>query len=482
MRLTWKLTFAMAGSVLVVLGLNAVVRVRRQVAHFERDVRNDHRVLGRTISGAAALIYRTVGEQSALDLVEDANEREGHVLIRWVWLESAAVVAGGVRAEQSSMRARESGEDIDSIYTYVPVDVPGPGRAAIELRESLALERAYVHTTIRDAATTTGILVIVCSSLALGLGFAFVGRPVSRLVEQAHRIGLGDLSVRLGARWRDEIGELALEMDAMCDRLAGARDRIASETEARIQALEQLRHADRLMTVGKLAAGVAHELGTPLNVIGGHAQLILDAYPLPSAAHEGASVIAAQADRMTAIMRQLLDFARHGSHRKASADLRSVVCETVDLLSSLARKRGVVLTLSEPSEPVACEVDRGQIQQALANLVVNGIHAMPRGGNLRVTLEHVRRRPPDDVGRVEAIYACIAVEDEGTGMSAAVLSRIFEPFFTTKNVGEGTGLGLSVTYGIVGEHGGWIDVESEEGRGSLFAVYLPAETARIAAS
>jgi signal transduction histidine kinase len=124
--------------------------------------------------------------------------------------------------------------------------------------------------------------------------------------------------------------------------------------------------------------------------------------------------------------------------------------------------------------PLVADLDVGQIQQVLTNLMVNGIQAMPHGGELRVVLRRVRATPPVAHGGASGEWLCVEVRDQGTGIAPENLSRLFEPFFTTKDVGEGTGLGLAVAYGIVRDHDGWIDVSSELGHGSRFSVYLPA--------
>jgi signal transduction histidine kinase len=288
------------------------------------------------------------------------------------------------------------------------------------------------------------------------------------LTEQARRIGTGDLSRRITVTQRDEVGTLARELNATCDRLVAANERVRSETEARIATLDQLRHADRLKTVGQLASAVAHELGTPLNVVGGRAKLIAKGGLGTREIDENARIIAAQADRMATIIRQLLDFARRRNLNRTVGDLRDLVTRTADMLTVFARGRKVVLELDVPSEPVLFATDPGQFQQALTNVLVNGIQAMPQGGTLRV---HVERRGP------EAEPFAIVVEDEGTGIAPDHLPRLFEPFFTTKGVGEGTGLGLAVAYGIIREHGGHIDVTSTLGQGSRFEIVLPAVAA-----
>jgi signal transduction histidine kinase len=260
----------------------------------------------------------------------------------------------------------------------------------------------------------------------------------------------------------------------MCDRLAEANERAARETTARMAALEQLRHADRLATVGKLAAGIAHELGAPLQVISGRARMLCEGEVSAAEVAQNARIVIEQSDRITRIVRQLLDFARRRSAEKSRTDLCGVARRTLSLLEPLADKRGVSLSLAAGEGPVEADADAGQIQQALINLVVNGIQSMKSGGRVWVTVLRERVVPPSDVGGPEALHACIEVKDEGEGMPPEVIAQLFEPFFTTKDVGEGTGLGLPVAYGIVREHEGFITVESEVGKGSRFRVYLPA--------
>jgi len=177
---------------------------------------------------------------------------------------------------------------------------------------------------------------------------------------------------------------------------------------------------------------------------------------------------------MTSIIRKLLDFSRRKGPQLATADALQIVSGTVEMLAPLAEKSGVVLLASSEGGVPALKADRGQIEQALANLVVNAIQATPRGRTVKVAVELCSAAPPHDV-EVEfgpGEFVCLSVEDTGSGIAPQHLPHVFEPFFTTKDVGEGTGLGLAVAYGIVREHGGWIDVESELARGTRFSIYL----------
>jgi signal transduction histidine kinase len=288
------------------------------------------------------------------------------------------------------------------------------------------------------------------------------------------RIGSGDLSGPLPARQKDELGEIAAEVNAMCERLAEAQVRLQKETEERIAAEQQLRHADRLMTVGKLASGMAHELGTPLNVVSGRAQMIATGESTEADAKEDARIIVEQTRRMTKLMRELLDFARPRPAQRAWVDLRPLAQQTLTLLSALARAHDADLVVLD-GDSARASVDPGQMQQVLTNLVVNAIHALRGRGTVSIGFRREHERAPLEHGGQVGERLVVEVCDTGQGMDAKLIPRIFEPFFTTKDVGQGTGLGLSVTHGIVREHGGFITVHSELGKGTTFAVHLPVE-------
>ena len=175
---------------------------------------------------------------------------------------------------------------------------------------------------------------------------------------------------------------------------------------------------------------------------------------------------------MAAMIRQLLDFARRKVADKAPADLADLARKVCQLLAPIADKRRVTLAVDAAGAGGSeVRVDAEQIQQALTNLVVNGIQSMPRGGPLSIQIRRERARL--SAGGAEHDCVRVDVEDRGEGMSAATMERVFEPFFTTKSPGEGTGLGLAVAQEIARGHGGWIEVHSEMGSGSRFTMYVP---------
>jgi signal transduction histidine kinase len=283
------------------------------------------------------------------------------------------------------------------------------------------------------------------------------------------------LSADLVLHGHDELSDLALAMNRMCEQLSAAQADIRRETEARIATLEQLRHAERLATIGRLSAGIAHELGTPLNVVTGRAKLIAAEDLEREAIIENSRIIREQVDRMTRIMRQLLDFARRRTARRSPSDIRTTIHQVLEMLNATARKNGVTLELVESGDIPMIAIDYAQIQQVFTNLILNGIQAMPNGGRLELGVRVERARTPARESSEENKYIAIYVRDEGVGISEENKKRLFEPFFTTKEVGKGTGLGLSIAHGIVDDHGGWIEVESKPGTGACFTVYLPME-------
>jgi signal transduction histidine kinase len=209
-----------------------------------------------------------------------------------------------------------------------------------------------------------------------------------------------------------------------------------------------------------------------LSVISGRASLIASGRMAEREAKQSATIIVEQVERIATIIRHLLDFSRRGGAHKDAMDLQMVCRETIELVAALGRKSGIEIELR--GSPVTASCNRSELQQVLSNLITNAIHAMPEGGLITVTTGLETTRSPDEKATPSRGFAVVAVRDAGTGIPLDVLPQIFDPFFTTKEVGSGTGLGLSVSYGIVRDHGGWISVDTRVGEGTTLTVYLPA--------
>ena len=227
---------------------------------------------------------------------------------------------------------------------------------------------------------------------------------------------------------------------------------------------EQLRHADRLATIGKLAAGVAHEINEPLGAILGFAQLSMKSEGIPTEVRRDLGQIVTASLHAREIVKKLMLFSRQTPPRKSSVDLNRIVEESLSLLATRCAEGGIEVIRDLAVDLLPVWADPVQIQQIVVNLLVNAMQALRVEGRITVAT------------REDGVGVWLIVEDTGCGMPADVKDRIFDPFYTTKDVGEGTGLGLSLVHGIVTAHGGLINVESSVGRGSRFEIRLPRHT------
>jgi two-component system, cell cycle sensor histidine kinase and response regulator CckA len=267
-------------------------------------------------------------------------------------------------------------------------------------------------------------------------------------------------------------GELVLDPSGRPERFLGCD---VDVTERRLLE-EKLRHSQRMDAIGQLAGGVAHDFNNLLTVIQGNAAMLQDdEEPLSLQQNEQLTELLRAADRAAVLTRQLLTFSRRQRIETRPLDLNGVVR---DLFSMLQRLLGedVRLQLELEHQALAIVADPSLLEQVLVNLAVNARDAMPEGGHLRVETRRVEIQSGDGSdapGDKSGQHAQLSVIDSGVGIAPEHLPHVFEPFFTTKEVGKGTGLGLATVFGIVHEHGGWLRVQSEPGRGTRFDLFLP---------
>jgi signal transduction histidine kinase len=315
-----------------------------------------------------------------------------------------------------------------------------------------------------------GVLV-VAMSLTTRRG---ITRPIGKLIAGIDDVAKGDLSHVLLAEREDEVGALAARFNDMTKSLRDARDETRRGVEERLLLEQRLRATAELATIGQLAAEIAHEVGTPLNVVTGRARAMSKKSDDPEAVEKNASIIAEQAGRITRIIQRLLDVARRkvGDAERGEVDLNALVDGTLELLEYQLGSARI-----DPRQRLDARLprlpgDRDQLQQVLLNLYMNAIQAMPEGGVLEVRTREVRRRRPGLEMEPEQRYAVLEVADSGAGVPAEERGKIFEPFYTSKE--GGTGLGLAVAHGIVKDHDGWMEIgDNQAGRGAVFRVFLP---------
>ena len=224
---------------------------------------------------------------------------------------------------------------------------------------------------------------------------------------------------------------------------------------------EQLRHADRLATIGQLSAGVAHELNEPIGSILGFSQLIQKNPELPEQIAQDTEKIMKAALHAREVIKKLMLFARQMPPQKTSVNLNRIVDEGLYFLESRCAKEGIEVKRELHDELPQIYADSAQMTQVLVNIVVNAIQAMPDGGKLEIQTKASKK------------YVSWIIKDTGLGMEEKIKRQAFLPFFTTKDIGEGTGLGLAVVHGIVSSHGGTLKLESERGKGTTFEIRFP---------
>lgn len=473
MRLTVKLVVWFLVCVVLAVGINGFYGARGELERYEADLAARHVVMGLVLRAAFGEVMDTDGEARAVSMLDYTDKRFRLVNIRWVHLEE------GAPDERRPLTALENlapihhdqpvhEKDAGKLRSYIPMHLAGRPVSALEFSETLEGEQAVVRHAVLRELRSVGAVAFAIGIAAAVLGVLLVARPMRRLVEHARRIGRADLSPMTVSNGKDEIAELGREMNAMCAQLAEAQD-------AKLEALEELRHAERLSTVGKLASGLAHELGTPLNVITLRAKAIARGRATGERAQTAATSVVEQATKVTNLVRQLLNFARRRAPQRDVVEVGDVVRRTAALVEPVAAKAKVRIDI-HADEALKVTGDAAQLEQVVTNLLVNAIQAMPDGGTVTVTTSAEVVTPPADRGAAAGRHVRISVRDAGPGISDDVCVHLFEPFFTTKDVGEGTGLGLAVCYGIIRDHDGWIDVEPGLGQGAEFSIYLRQES------
>jgi len=321
------------------------------------------------------------------------------------------------------------------------------------------------------------LIVVVTTLMVAALASRFVSRPITKLLSGIDDVAKGDLSHVILSERDDEIGQIATRFNEMTSSRGGSRAGRQRQKDERLALGQGLGQTEKLATIGQLAAEIAHEVGTPLNVIAGRAKSIKKKSREPEVVEKNAEIVAEQTARITRIIQRLLDFTRRkvGATGKAEVNVNELSLTTMELLSGQfsAAKVKTRLERAEGLPRVSGDLDR--LQQVLINLLLNAVQAMPDGGSLTVETSSVKRtRPGLEEGGAEQKFVTLSVRDSGVGVPEDIRDKIFDPFYTTKEGSGGTGLGLAVCSGIVKEHDGWIEIDSTPGNGTVFRVYLPA--------
>jgi signal transduction histidine kinase len=320
----------------------------------------------------------------------------------------------------------------------------------------LETRRRVMEATRLFVFSTVAIILFLSVAISLVM-LRFVRKPLNLIVENMARVERGDFSVRMKPEGRDEVGRLITSFDSMVDKLDTAKK------ELEHYHFQQMERADRLASVGEMAAGIAHEIKNPLTGIAAAITIIKDDFDPADPRTEIVNEVLEQIKRLDKTVNDLLFFGKPTHPELAHTNLNSVVQKTLMFAAQHRSGKNIEkkLELEENLPPVY--VDPKQIQQVLLNLILNALQAMQNGGVLTVRTELAEADGKQ--------WARVAIADTGPGIPAQLLPKIFTPFFTTK--AQGTGLGLAICHKLVTQHGGRLDVASEDGKGTIFTVDLP---------
>ena len=348
---------------------------------------------------------------------------------------------------------------------------------SLEVSRSLShLGEAWRDDLLRTMPLLAVVVVVVIVAVML-FARALVTRPIDKLLHGIDDVARGDLSRVLLSEREDEIGALASRFNDMTYSLRESRAETERQNAAKMKLEERLFQTEKMATIGQLAAEIAHEVGTPLNVIVGRSRAMAKKAQDPEAVTKNAEIVAEQASRITRIIQRLLDTARRkvGAAENGLVNLNQVTLSTMEFLEGRFSAGKVSRTLARAEGLPPVKGDPDQLQQVVFNLLINAIDAMPGGGQIRVETSLVTRRRPGLEVAPEQPVVVVEISDTGPGIDEAARDKIFEPFYTTKEGRGGTGLGLSVSHGIIKEHDGWIEVDAgPAGVGSSFRICLPA--------
>jgi two-component system NtrC family sensor kinase len=336
------------------------------------------------------------------------------------------------------------------------------------------LEKPYIDLRNRVMATFAGMAALCVVILLVSLFFitsTFI-RPLQVMVEATGTIARGDLSHQVEVTYQDEVGQLAKAFNQMTTELNKANakllqwgktleKRVDERTQELVTMQNSLIQSAKLASLGKMAAGVAHEINNPLTSILINAHLLMEKTDRDSDTYENLDMIAEETTRCSQIVKGLLEFSRQSPPQKNLVDINDILIHIVNILKNQAVFQNITIQKNLKPDLPAVEVDADKMKQVFWNLMINAAEAMPEGGILRVASRISGSKP-----RLEICFT-----DTGTGIPEKHLPKLFDPFFTTKK--GGTGLGLAVIYGIAKQHGGTIEVKSQPGQGSAFTVSLP---------
>jgi signal transduction histidine kinase len=475
MKLATRMTLFIGACGVLLFGGSGVLQLQGEARDLRRVAQNETTLLCRSLQTEFAYALRDRQVEDISDTLEELTQLSPRISI-FVYNSAGRIVEVSQGATPSAetlriqQRVRASTAPVVEFYMQ---NSPPILRIGMRLREEaggnpsvIILEKRLLEmqrdldATRRTVWITTVSFVLAIASLAWILARRYVGTPLAQMVANMKKVRAGDLHIAQAAKSSDEVGTALAEFELLVRDLVEARLRADQEAEARLRMEQGLQHADKLVTLGQLSAVMAHEIGSPLQILEGRARALRKHADDADATRRTADMLVEQAERITKIVGQMLSITRRRAPVRALINVEQSIKTVVELLELEARRKSVRLMV-EQSGPTEVFADADQLQQVALNLIRNALDAAPRNTVIVVSLSGDERT------------FVLSVKDQGPGLRESIRAHVFEPFFTTKADTGGSGLGLSVVKSIVQEHGGQVEFVSHAEQGCLVRVTLP---------
>lgn len=489
MRLATKLGLGVVAASAVVIAISGAFQMRKETLELRRAADKELRMLAAALQVA---IEQALRDDQALDiqtLLDHTDLRDDSIDI-FVLDPSGRVTQRSSSdntyrhvVEPLVLEAQTVGEPIlrflgetEHLAAALPLRAAGgTNLGTLAMVRPLQELRSDLQTTRRAILLSFASQIAAIAIVVWWLVRRWIREPLAAIAGGMRAVRHGELSTQVPVPRHDELGALADEFNVMAADLKKTRADLAAETDSRFALEQGLQRVDKLVTVGQLSAGLAHEIGSPLQILAGRARTLLERPDSSREVKRQAGIILEQSERVARIVEQLLGFTRRSPPKMAETDVASAIRAVLDLLEIEARRRQVSLTFACERNLPKLWADADRVQQVVLNLVKNAIKATGRGGTIQLTLGessfcHARGTP-------EQPSVLLTVDDDGVGMDPDAAGRAFEPFFSNWSDSQGTGLGLAVVKTIVDDHGGMITLRSTAGKGTHIHVHLPRQKA-----
>ncbi|PPK73875.1 phospho-acceptor domain-containing protein [Methylobacter tundripaludum] len=486
MSIIYKLTLSLFALSLLVFGIYGTYQLRTEAQDLRDDVEQETRLLTYSLLISVGNALRDRQTEDVQELLQQIERLKPSIDVR-IYIQNRTVIRSGAESlawpEEVEQTLQQTALDGEMKQYYFPDDEPDflilslPfNKTSTSLQGNLAVVRSLQKMKEDLSKTKTYILwsffsfVLFTSLLCFFLGHVYISRPLQKLRQamQAFRNST-EPPEPLPVKGKDELSSVTQEFNRMTAELFSAYRRLDAEMQQGRQLQRALQEADKLITIGQLSAGLAHEIGSPLQIVNGRARALANCAEHPDDVRRLAEILVVQTDRITRIVQRLLEFARRSPPERVHCDVAVAIAEVLDMLRYEVRRRGIELSFTHPEQLPFMLTNRDGVQQIVLNLIGNALASIPDAGTITVDLSEAPL-----TRAIETVPALrLSVTDSGKGIAPEHVSQLFEPFFTTRGGQGGTGLGLAVVKAIITELRGTVVVESQPDKGSCFIVHLP---------